>query len=104
MIYGATMASLSRQLAVLADREVIDKTGLAGEFDIHFEFSVDDLNPSAPLGGAAGLNDPAAAPPTDAALFNALRNALPKLGLRIEQAKGPGDFLIVEHVERPSDN
>src|SRR5438067_6869146 len=44
-IYGATMASLCIQLAIRLDRDVIDKTGIAGMFDIHLEVSRADLAP-----------------------------------------------------------
>jgi uncharacterized protein (TIGR03435 family) len=34
---GSTMANLCRQFSVLTDRDVIDKTGTAGVFDMHLE-------------------------------------------------------------------
>jgi uncharacterized protein (TIGR03435 family) len=36
-MFGATMASLSTQLAIRLDTDVIDETGIAGMFDMHLE-------------------------------------------------------------------
>jgi uncharacterized protein (TIGR03435 family) len=95
--YGQTMAGLCTEFSVSLDRQVIDKTGLAGAFDIHLELSFDDL-----LG-----NDDATAPavpaiPADP--FVAISAAVQKLGLKLVPAKGPGKFLLIDRVERPSEN
>ena len=31
-------------------------------------------------------------------------SVLGKLGLRLERAKGPHEFLVIDHVEKPSEN
>jgi uncharacterized protein (TIGR03435 family) len=31
-------------------------------------------------------------------------SVLGKLGLRLERAKGPREFLVIDHVEKPSEN
>jgi uncharacterized protein (TIGR03435 family) len=72
------------------DRPVINKTGLSGLFDIHMEYS----------------NDAADAPsivPSDAPNAPSLFTALEDIGLKLQPAKGPGEFLIIDHVERPSE-
>ena len=38
-LYGATMANFCTQLGIRLDRDVIDKTGITGMFDIHLEVS-----------------------------------------------------------------
>ena len=43
----------------------------------------------------AGLSDELTAPSID--------SVLEKLGLRLERAKGPSEFLVVDHVEKPSE-
>jgi uncharacterized protein (TIGR03435 family) len=96
---GATMAmfatSLSRTYTSDLGRNVIDRTGLAGTFDIHLKWAID------PLAGPAG---PGAAPsqdPTGPSLFNAMQD---QLGLRLASAKGPVEVLVIDHIEKPSAN
>jgi uncharacterized protein (TIGR03435 family) len=104
-VLGTTLAQFCRNLSNISDRDVVDKTGLAGMFDLYF-----DLPPAAPpVGDSAGVGAPAATPlpPSHADsedLFAQFRSALPKLGLKLEPAKGHGDFLVIDHVERPSGN
>jgi uncharacterized protein (TIGR03435 family) len=77
--YGQTMAGLCRQFSGSLGRDVIDKTGIAGSFDIHLELSFDDLSPrddDAPI----APTDPAA-PGFSADPFGAISAAVQKLGL-----------------------
>ncbi len=50
-------------------------------------------------GGDAGAV-PTAQDPEGPTIFMALE----KLGLRLEQAKGPVDTLVIDHVEKPTEN
>ncbi|HEY3839169.1 MAG TPA: TIGR03435 family protein [Bryobacteraceae bacterium] len=70
-------------------RHVIDRTGLAGPFDIHLELETAAPD-SADPGGAA--SDP---------LPVAMRQ---QLGLRLVPGKGPVEFLVIDHIEKPSEN
>jgi uncharacterized protein (TIGR03435 family) len=78
--------------ALFSDRPVIDKTGLKGLYDIKLQWDRD-----------AGLNaNPAAA---SAVSGPSLPAALEEqLGLRLQSAKGPLPVLVIDSVERPSDN
>jgi uncharacterized protein (TIGR03435 family) len=62
-------------------RRVIDKTGLEGDFDWKFDWSPQD--------------------PNSPSIFTALQE---QLGLKLEAEKGPVEFLIIDHVEKPSEN
>jgi uncharacterized protein (TIGR03435 family) len=103
---GSTMANLCRQFSVMMDRDVIDKTGIPGVFDIHLESFFENARPSGPAGGAPGLSNPPGPqiPPDPTDVFAAARIALKKLGLKLEPAKGSGEFLVIDHVEKPSEN
>lgn len=72
------------------DRPVINRTGIAGLFDIHLEFAP----------GATSLAD-ASVDPAGPSIFAAPQQ---QLGLKLESAKGPGEFLVIDHVEKPSGN
>ncbi len=102
-VHGETMADFCAFLStsVQLDRQVIDKTGIAGMFDIHLDLYLADLGHPGP-----GLSDPAApATATDQGdIFTAAKSAVKKLGLNLEPTKGPGEFLVIDHIERPSEN
>jgi uncharacterized protein (TIGR03435 family) len=88
------MTMLARALAGPMGGVVVDATGLAGEFDFDLDWTPDSGQaPPAPTQELA--ND---APPS---LSTALAE---QLGLRIERRKAPVDVLVVERVERPTEN
>jgi uncharacterized protein (TIGR03435 family) len=77
---------------------VVDRTSLAGRYEIRLEWAPDiGENPADP-GGAA------LPPPTDPSrpsIFAAIQD---QLGLKLESAKAPVEVLVVDHVERPTAN
>jgi uncharacterized protein (TIGR03435 family) len=42
--------------------------------------------------------------PTSELTAPSIDSVLGKLGLRLERAKGPREFLEIDHVEKPSEN
>jgi uncharacterized protein (TIGR03435 family) len=74
---------------VVVGRVVVDKTGLTGNYDFKLNFAPPDR-----------MSDPATNR-DDPSIFTALQE---QLGLRLEAQKAPVEFLVVEHVERASDN
>lgn len=96
---GSTLSEFSKLLNLALDRPVIDKTGLTARFDIHLEFSPDQATPGlrGPVPGApASPSDPSG--PT---IFTAIQE---QLGLKLVPARGPIELLVIDHVERPSEN
>jgi uncharacterized protein (TIGR03435 family) len=76
------------------DRQVIDKTGLKGHYDFTLSFM-----PELPPGfEKANLPPEVLDRPT---LFDALRA---QLGLKLEAQKGPVDYYVIDHVEKPEAN
>jgi hypothetical protein len=77
-------------------RYVINKTGLAGKYDIHLEeeISAETRQQRDPLGD---LYRPSTAPPLPEALEK-------QLGLKLESTKGLVELLIIDYIERPSPN
>ena len=74
-------------LMLYMDRPVVDKTGVGGLFDFHLEFAPDEATEP---NEAAGVS-----------LFTAMQQ---QLGLKLTPAKGSGYFIVVDSVERPSEN
>ena len=80
------------------DRPVVDRTGLSGRFDFSLEFAF------VPTGESNQPPLPNADAPADLAgpaFLDALRE---QLGLKLESAKAPLQILVVDHLERPSEN
>jgi uncharacterized protein (TIGR03435 family) len=90
------MADLCRRLSAYVDRDIIDKTGITGTFDVHL-----DLLP-ADIGYARAAPDPSS--PFTPGDGGAITAAVKKLGLQMHNAKRPVEFLVIDHVERPSEN
>ena len=103
--HGMTMAEFAQSFAIRVDHPVIDKTAIAGKFDFHLEFGRDEMPGMRPQGTAADPANPAnpaqASDPAGPSLFAAIQE---QLGLKLVSEKGQTDFLVVDHVEKPTDN
>jgi uncharacterized protein (TIGR03435 family) len=91
-----TLAVLATYLPSIGDldRPVLDRTGLQGSFDFSLEFTPEAYLPE---------NSGVAADPD--VRITGFHEALEKqLGLILAPAKAPLDVLIVDHVERPTEN
>jgi uncharacterized protein (TIGR03435 family) len=76
------------------DRQVIDKTGLKGNYDFTLSFM-----PELPPGfEKANLPPEFLERPS---IFDALRA---QLGLKLEAQKGPVEYYVIDHVEKPAEN
>lgn len=88
----SAIAGLTTLLRQSAGRPVVDKTGLAGTFRIKLTFD-----------RAAGTRSPEVAPAVGAppSIFTALPE---QLGLRLDASKAMRPALVVERLERPTEN
>jgi uncharacterized protein (TIGR03435 family) len=100
VVRNATISDFAGLMqTVVLDRPVVDQSGLAGRFD----FTLDWTPEPSQFGGRGGqapqpgADDPAAPPD----LFTAI---VAQLGLKLESAKLPVDVLVIDKVEKPSDN
>jgi len=97
---GGTLSMFAGLLGLILDRPVIDKTGNTNYFEIRLRFSPDDS--LAPRPATADPGAPAAVRAPDApGIFQAIQE---QLGLKLVPAKGPMDVLVIDHIERPSEN
>ncbi len=88
-------ANLSHSYNTSLERNVVDKTGLPGVFDIKLRWTNNPDASSQP--SDAGL----AATPDDSSIFSALQE---QLGLKLRSGKGLVEVLVIDHIERPSPN
>jgi len=79
-----TMAGLASFLAGNMERPVVDHTGIDGEFDLKLDWSPEQVSES-----------------SGPSIFTALEE---QLGLRLESGKGPVEMIVIDSIERPSEN
>jgi uncharacterized protein (TIGR03435 family) len=99
---GITIAELTAGLSK-GDlrRTVIDKTGLAGIYDVHMKFVI-DAQGRLPLSASD-----VSAPPVETfetngpSIFTAMQE---QLGLRLDSTRGPVAMIVIDRVEKPSQN
>jgi uncharacterized protein (TIGR03435 family) len=91
---NVTMALIASNLTPLAmlGHPLTDKTGLSGTYDFMLEWSPDN-------GPSAGGND--FADPPGPSFQQALKD---QLGLKLEPQKAPLEMMIIDRIERPSEN
>ncbi len=94
---GMTMAEFAARLLTRVDRPVVDKTGLTGRYDIHLEYSMINAGPVRLNGAEGGMPVESDGP----SIFSAVQS---QLGLRLESDKAPIDVIVVDSIERPSEN
>ena len=83
------LSDLARSLDGRADRFVIDRTGLTGTYNFELRFGRPDVQAVAGQDGDLPI------------VFTALQE---QLGLKLESDRGPVEFLVIDRVERPTEN
>jgi uncharacterized protein (TIGR03435 family) len=89
-------------LSRFTGRIVVDKTNLTGKYDINLEYTPEQGQFQAPPGGAPpGMPPLPPIDPNGPSLVTALQE---QLGLKLESQKGPVEMIVIDHIERPSEN
>ena len=94
---GVTLPMFGNVLSGFVGRNVIDRTGLTGSFDI--ELTYDPASAAKTPPGA--LPGPTTRDDTAPSIFTALQE---QLGLKLESTRGPVDVLVIDQAERPTPN
>jgi uncharacterized protein (TIGR03435 family) len=91
------ISALIDMLHTAAGRPVLDKTGLKGLFDINLLFSQSGPTAATP----AGVSEtPLASDPSGPSILSAIQ----ELGLKLESAKAPIEVLVIDSVQKPTEN
>jgi uncharacterized protein (TIGR03435 family) len=98
---GISVEQIATALSNALQRTVVDKTGLTGTFDVHVEWTPDQSTPGLMAPGLAPVANEPSADAISGSIFTVIRE---QLGLRFQSAKGPVKVLVIDHVERPSEN
>ena len=91
-MYGASMASMATFLSQhsYGGPTIQDKTGLTGRYDVLLKYPA----PNEPQ-GEESASDPGG---------NSIATMLNALGLKLEPTRGQVETLVIDHMERPSEN
>ena len=91
-----TMQDIARSFATdpAVDRPVVDRTGLTGRYDLHLEFV-----PFIDVPNRDGSQPGNANPDSGPNLFTAL---IEQAGLKLQAERGQVQFVVIDHVERPT--
>jgi len=100
------LADLLAQVGPLS-LDVKDMTGLKGRYPVVLDISQNESFAAAAIpqesrGDRAAME--AAVMDMETALVRSMNEELLKLGLQLERRKGPLETLVVDHVEKPSEN
>jgi uncharacterized protein (TIGR03435 family) len=109
LIGAATMAHLAQFVSKTLGQPVVDRTGLPGIYNIELHFlpeaTREALVARGNVPGGGGRGDGGRGGGVSFLDEPDLRTALrEQLGLKLETAKAPVEFLVIESVEHPSDN
>jgi uncharacterized protein (TIGR03435 family) len=85
---GQPMKPLVNQLSIELKRPIVDRTGLMGYYNFTLRWAPDDGAP--PEGDVAAPS-----------IFTAVQE---QLGLKLESTKAPVQVLVIDNLERPSEN
>jgi uncharacterized protein (TIGR03435 family) len=87
-----SVSLLAEELSKEIGRPVVDQTGIAGRYDLTLKWTPDDRAPS---------TDSSDASRSGPSLYTAIQE---QLGLKLEPTRGPVEVLVVDYVEKPSEN
>jgi uncharacterized protein (TIGR03435 family) len=94
---AVSLSFLTSFISTWAGRPVLDKTGLTQLYDFKLHWTP----PSVPAPGVApGPEITAASDPSSASIFTAIE----ELGLKLDAAKAPLEVLVIDSVQKPSEN
>jgi uncharacterized protein (TIGR03435 family) len=82
--HKVSMESFARNLAGNLNSPVVDMTGIKGVFDLTLEWAQDEAEPG-----------------SGPSIFSALQE---QLGLKLETQKAPVEMLVIDRIEKPSEN
>jgi uncharacterized protein (TIGR03435 family) len=80
-VHGMPLRAFTRFAGPAAGRVIVDETGITGNVDLDLAFSADS--------------------PDGPSLFTAVRE---QLGLKLESGRAPVEVIVIDHIDRPTDD
>lgn len=103
-IPDAPLSMLARMLSQQLGRAVRDQTGLKGNYDFTLKWAPEPgegMMLRGPEGGNPGPESSSPPESSGPSIFTAIQD---QLGLKLESTKGPVNVLVIDHIERPTEN
>src|SRR5215467_3156805 len=99
---GAIVEGLSHE-PELEGREVVDQTGLKDRYDFTLHWTPEQAQTAIkhPKDGIIRVGGKSSAESSGPSLFTAIQE---QLGLKLESKRVPVKILVIDHIERPSEN
>jgi len=95
---NVTTEDIAKTLSDQSNRPVVDATGLKGSYDVDLKWIV-DLDFTLSERGKAELRETIGDLPDSGGGPTLVRAVEDQLGLRLNSKKGPGEIVVVDHVE-----
>ncbi|HEY4364738.1 MAG TPA: TIGR03435 family protein [Bryobacteraceae bacterium] len=86
--HGYPMSGLAKYLESLLRQPVLEKTGLTARYNFKLNYTPDETQAALPVPAGVATDAPS--------LYAALQE---QLGLKLEPAKGPVEFIVIDHAE-----
>jgi uncharacterized protein (TIGR03435 family) len=97
--FNVSTQEIAKTLSDQSNRPVVDATGLRGTYDVDLKWVV-DLNFTLSERGKAEIREMVGELPDGGGGPTLVRAVQDQLGLRLNSTKGPGEIVIVDHVEK----
>ena len=101
---GISMAELIIILSQQLGRIVLDQTGLKGNYDFTLQWTPDQGSAAMVPGPDDGKPAIDNAPPPESSGPSIFTATQEQLGLRLESTKGPVEVIIIDNIEKPTQN
>jgi uncharacterized protein (TIGR03435 family) len=102
LVTSMTMTDFSTWMqAGVMDKPVVDQTGLSGRYDFQLKWTPDESQFAQFRGTGRVVPPPTNDPNAPPSLYTAMQE---QLGLKMGTAKFPDDVIVIDHVEKPSEN
>ena len=100
-VRNQSMTDFATWMQTVLDRPVVDQTELSGKYDFQLKWTPDDSQFAIFRGVGAVVPPPTDDPKAPPNLYTAMQE---QLGLKMGPAKFPDDVIVIDHVEKPSEN
>jgi uncharacterized protein (TIGR03435 family) len=100
MTTATTMADFVRNLAPMAGRPIVDRSGLTGPFDIDLTWAPEQQ----PFDSAQGRGAPGTTPAPDSDRPSLVTAVQEQLGLKLDSQRLPFETLVIDSAERPTED